>query len=216
MKNDGQLLDDVMAELEADPSIDDGDIGACVSDGTVTLSGLVRTFAEKMAAEQAVRRVAGVRAIVEHLKVRWSRDPQPTDEQVASRIADTLAWNVSVPDGSIDVKVENGCVTLHGEVQWYYQRDEARRVAGQVKGVIDLVDAIMVKALPNASIIKDRVAQAIKRQADEDASSITVRTEGGKVFLGGTVKAWSDRRVAERAARAAAGVTEVIDEIALA
>jgi osmotically-inducible protein OsmY len=192
-KSDRELQHDVMAELDEDPSIDPADIGVAVYDGVVTLSGLVKTFAEKMAAEKAVRRVAGVRALAEHLKVRWSSDPQPTDEQIAASIADTLAWNVSVPDGSIDVKVEGGIVTLNGEVDWYYQRDEARRVAGMVKGVLNVSDVITVKALPNANNIKERIVHAIKRQADEDAHSITVRTEGGKVILGGTVKAWSDR-----------------------
>jgi osmotically-inducible protein OsmY len=215
-KTDSQLQHDVIAELEWEPSVDHADIGVAVNDGVVTLSGFVKTYPEKMAAEKAARRVAGVRAIAEDIKVRYASDPKTADHEIAKRILDMFAWSVSVPDDQIKVKVEHGYVTLSGTVDWHYQSDEARKLAGKVTGVIGVHNLIEVKKLPSAFDVKSRIMAAIKRQADFDAAAVTVRTDGDKVFLGGKVKAWADRKVAEQAAWAAPGVTRVIDDIVVA
>lgn len=215
-KTDAQLQHDVIAELEWEPSVDHADIGVAVNDGVVTLSGLVKTYPEKMAAEKAARRVSGVRAIAEDIRVRHASDPKTADHEIAKRILDIFAWSVSVPDDKIHVKVEHGYVTLSGTVDWYYQSDEARKLAGKVHGVVSINNLIEVKKLPSAFDVKSRIIAAIKRQADFDAASVTVRTDGDKVILGGRVKAWADRRVAEQAAWAAPGVARVVDDIVVA
>lgn len=216
MKTDSQLQHDVMAELEYEPSVDHADIGVAVNDGVVTLSGYVKSYPEKLAAEKAVRRVAGVKAIAEEIKVRFAADPKTADHEIAKRIVDMLAWNVSVPDDKIKVKVEHGWVTLTGAVDWFYQSEEARKVAGRIGGVTGVSNLIEVRKIPTTRDVKDRIISAFKRQADLDAASVTVTADGGKITLGGKVKAWHERQIAERAAWAAPGVTKVEDNIVIA
>ncbi|MFA6117930.1 MAG: BON domain-containing protein [Sphingomonas sp.] len=213
MKSDSQLQHDVIAELEWDPSVHHTDIGVGVIDGIVTLSGHVRSFAEKVAAEKAVRRVAGVRALAEELKVRYPSDPKTADTEIANRIADMFAWDVSIPDEAISVKVEHGWVTLSGTVDWYFQKDAARRSAGKINGVTGVSDLVALRAMPAASDVRERIMAAFERSADLDAAAVTIVTDGGKVTLGGRVDTWNERRIAERAAWAAPGVSSVVANI---
>lgn len=215
-KSDGQLQNDVMAELAWEPSVDHADIGVSVVDGVVTLNGFVKSYPEKLAAERAAKRVAGVKAIAEEIKVRLPSEPKSADHEVAKRILDMFSWNVLIPEDGIKVKVEHGWVTLTGKVEWHYQSDEARKVAGRVAGVNGVNNLIEVKQLPVAADVKDRIMAAFKRQAHLDAASVTVTTIGGRVKLGGKVKAWNERGIAERAAWAAPGVTAVEDHIVVA
>jgi osmotically-inducible protein OsmY len=216
MKTDSQLQRDVIAELSWEPSVDHAQIGVSVNDGVVTLSGHVKSYPEKLAAENAARRVAGVRAIAEEIKVRLGSDPKTADDEIARRILDFFAWNVSIPDNAIKVKVEHGWVTLSGTVNWYYQSQEARMAAGRISGVTGVTNLIEVKTLPVPTDVKERIMAAFKRQANLDAASVTVATDGGTVKLGGRVRVWSERGIAERAAWAAPGVTRVEDNIVVA
>jgi osmotically-inducible protein OsmY len=213
MKSDSQLQRDVMAELEWEPSVDHADIGVAVTDGVVTLSGFVKSYPQKMAAEKAVRRVSGVKAIAEEIKVRFAADPKTADHEIAKRILDMFAWNVSIPNNTINVKVEHGWVTLTGTADWYYQSNEAGKIAGKVNGVLGVSNLIELRKLPAAHDVKERIMAAFKRQADLDAGTVTVMTDGGKVTLNGRVRAWHERQIAERAAWAAPGVTRVEDNI---
>lgn len=215
MKSDSQLQHDVMAELEYEPSVDHADIGVSVNDGVVTLSGYVKSYAEKMAAEKATRRVAGVRALAEEIKVRYLSDPKTSDPEIAKRILDIFAWDVTIPDDKIKVKVENGWVTLTGTVDWFYQSEAARKAAGKISGVIGVGNLIEVRRMPGAKDVRERIVAAFKRNADLDAASITVLTDGNKVTLGGKVHGWHERQIAERAAWAAPGVSKVEDNIVI-
>lgn len=216
MKTDSQLQRDVMAELAWEPSVDHADIGVAVNDGVVTLSGYVKSYPEKLGAEKATRRVAGVKAIAEEIKVRYASDPKTADHEIARRILDVFAWNVSIPDGKLNVKVEHGWVTLSGTVDWHFQSDEARKAAGRITGVVGVSNLIEVRKLPVPADVRERIVQAFRRQANLDANSVTVVTDGGTVRLGGQVRAWNERGIAERAAWAAPGVTRVEDNIVVA
>jgi osmotically-inducible protein OsmY len=216
MKTDIQLQRDIMDELIFEPSVDAADIGVSVTEGVVTLNGFVKSYAEKLAAEKAARRVAGVKAIAEEIKVRFDFQPKTADSEIAQRIVDVFAWDVTVPDDKIQVKVERGWVTLTGTVDWYFQSENARMAAAKIGGVLGVSNLIEIRKLPAVHDIEDRIKSAIKRSAEIDASRITVRTDGGKVTLSGRVKAWHERQVAEHAAWAAPGVTRVEDNIVIA
>ncbi|MEP7005748.1 MAG: BON domain-containing protein [Sphingomonas bacterium] len=216
MKTDSQLQRDVIAELEWDPIVHHTDIGVGVVAGVVTLSGFVHSFAEKMAAEAAARRVAGVRALAEELKVRHPSDAKTADSEIARRILDLLAWDALVPSDRITIKVEQGWVTLAGTVDWFYQKDAARHAAGKIHGVIGISNLVALRQVPTANNVRERIEAAFKRSADIDAESLTVLTDGGKVTLGGRVRVWREREIAERAAWAAPGVTSVEDHIIVA
>ena len=212
-KTDSQLQHDVMAELEWEPAVDHADIGVAVNDGVVTLSGYVKNFTEKLAAEKAVRRVAGVRAIAEEIKVRLASDSKLADHEIAKRILDMIAWTVSIPNDTVKVKVEHGWVTLSGTVDWFFQSNEARKAAAKVSGVVGVSNLIEVRQHPAPADVKDRIVSALKRQADLDAAAVTVITDGGTVKLSGKVHAWNERSIAERAAWSAPGVTKVEDHL---
>lgn len=215
-KSDNQLQSDVMEELVWEPSVDHADIGVAVADGVVTLSGFVKSFAERMAAEKAARRVAGVRAIAEEIEVRFPSDRKTGDAEIAKRIADIFSWDSVVPEDRVAVKVERGWVTLSGTVDWHYQRDAARKAASKITGVTGIVNMIAVRQIPVAADVRERILNAFERQANFDATGITVVTDGSRIRLGGKVRACYERGIAERAAWAAPGVTEVEDHIIVA
>ena len=215
MKTDKQLQDDVIAELEWEPSVDFADIGVAVVDGVVTLNGYVRSYAQKLAAERAAKRVAGVKAIAEELKVRFASDPKTADHEIARRILDVFAWNSLVPANKLQVMVENGWVTLAGETTWRFEAEEAERVAAQIRGVKGVSNAIKITKRVQAGDVRKGIQAAFTRQADLDAKAVNIAIDGGKVVLSGHVRAWYERQAAERAAWAAPGVTQVVDRIAV-
>jgi osmotically-inducible protein OsmY len=215
MDQDRVLQRKVIAELEWEPAVESADIGVAVVDGVVTLSGYVKSYAEKLAAERAVRRVSGANAIAEELKVRYASDPKIADHEIAKRILDVIGWNVLLPKSKFQVTVEDGWVSLGGEVDWQYQSREAARVAAQINGVTGVSNNIAIKQRVHPSDVRKQIEDAFERQADLDARGVIVAVDGGKVTLSGQVHAWFERQAAERAAWAAPGVTQVIDRIAV-
>ncbi|RVQ69601.1 BON domain-containing protein [Croceicoccus ponticola] len=215
MKSDSQLQHDVLEELKWDPSVDHTDIGVSVVDGVVALNGYAKSYAEKIAAERAAKRVAGVKAIAEELKIRYPSDAKNADHEIARRILDIFSYNVLIPEENIQVKVEKGWVTLTGDVEWNYQSAEAAKAAGKVSGVLGLTNSIAIRNKADISDVRKRIEDAFKRQAGLDAASVTIAASGNKVTLGGKVKAWHERKLAEQAAWGAPGVTQVEDHIVI-
>jgi osmotically-inducible protein OsmY len=216
MKTDSTIQRDVLAELEWEPSVTHEHIGVAVTNGIVTLSGLVPNYVEKLAAEEAVRRVAGVKAVAEDIKVRWPGDPKTSDTEIAERICRMFSWDAVIPERKIKIRVEGGRVTLTGEVDHRFQADAARKAAGRINGVISVANLLTVTEVPAVDDVKDRIEQAFKRNAILDAATISVIADGGTITLGGRVHAWREREMAERAAWAAPGVTAVRDQIIIA
>jgi osmotically-inducible protein OsmY len=211
MKDDETLRRDVLAELEYDPSIDARKIGVAVEDGIVTLTGEVSTFAEKWNAERAVERVEGVRGIVNRIEVKIVGDYSDTD--IAREAADALRWNLMVPPGKVIPKVENGYITLTGEVNYDFQRRAAEKAVRYIPGVKGVINLITIKPKVEAEEVKKSVKQqideALKRMAAVDAENIQVEVQGSEIVLRGTVRSWAERHEAEKAAWAAPGVTSV-------
>ncbi len=215
MSSDLQLRQDVVDELEFEPSVNAAHIGVTANHGVVTLTGFVTSYVEKTMAERAVRRVKGVKAIAEEIEVRLPSDLKRADDEVAARAIDILKWQVGVPADRIRVKVEKGVVTLSGEVDWQFQKTEADHVVHKLSGVADVVNLIRVASPVHAVEVKEKIEKALQRSAELEASRITVETEGGRVILKGKVHAWYERDIAERAAWSAPGVTEVHDRLTI-
>ena len=216
MKTNSQLQLDVLNELKWDPSVHHEAIGAAVNDGVVMLSGVVKSYAEKLNAEKAARRVKGVKAIAEELTVRYDYQPKTGDSEIARRISDVIAWDPLIPHDRVEVTVENGGVRLGGKVDWNYQRDLAFKAASKISGVTIIQNMIQVTAAIDSIVVRERIEQAFERHADLEADKITVRAEGHKVFLGGEVNSWNERSIAERAAWSAPGVSQIQDNIVVA
>ena len=207
MKDDEQLRRDVLAELEYDPSIDARKIGVAVEDGIVTLTGEVSTFAEKWNAERGVERVEGVRGIVNKIEVKIVGDYSDTD--IAREAADALRWNLMVPPGKVIPKVENGYITLTGEVNYDFQRRAAEKAVRYIPGVKGVINLVTIKPKVEPKEIKEKIEDALKRMATVDAENVQVEVQGSEIVLRGTVRSWAERHEAEKAAWSAPGVTSV-------
>jgi len=219
MKTDAELQQDVMNELKWEPSIKAAEIGVAVKDGVVTLSGYVDTYGEKWAAHRTAVRVFGVKTVAEELKVRLPDPFQRPDEDIAQAAANALQWNVWLAHmiDRIEVVVENGWITLGGDVDWRYQKDAAGDTVRNLIGVRGLSNDIAIepiKPIPvNEQEVKDKIVSAFQRNALLDSRRIKIETRGGKVIIRGSVRSWAERDQVERAAWAAPGVSEVESHI---
>ena len=213
MKTDTQLQKDVIDELRWEPRVNEAEIAVSAKDGVVTLTGSVGTFAQKYVAERAVERVAGVRAVADDLKVKVFGALERSDTDIAHAAVNALRWDTEVPDEKLTVKVENGWVTLKGETEWNYQKTAAERDVRYLAGVKGISNQIAVKPRASSVEVKSKIEDALKRSAEFDAKRITVETADGSVTLKGTVRSWTERADAERAAWAAPGVKEVHDKL---
>lgn len=213
--DDKTLRQEVLDELEYEPSLDAADIGVAVEDGTVTLTGYVRSYTEKRTAETTVRRVKGVRAIAEEIEVRPAGTHLTADDEIAKRAIRSLDWNSSVPDEAVQVKVEKGWLTLTGKVRWHFQRSAAESAVQALAGVRGISN--LIEIVPEVSVVdvRQRIENALKRDAEIEAKRIAVAVDDRKVTLSGKVHSWAERSAAERAAWAAPGVTNVEDHIAI-
>lgn len=216
MKTNAQLETDVRAELAWDPRIEDRDIHVSAMDGVITLSGTVPSYAAKSLAEKAAERVIGVKSVANDVAVAVPKPFARTDTEIAKAVVDALLWDVQVPDSKIKSLVDNGWVTLDGDVQWRYQRDAAARAVRNLAGVRGVTNNITVTARDvSAYDVSRSIKEALERRADRAADRIKVETKGTVVTLTGTVPSFGDRRAVEGAAWSAPGVTDVRDEIAV-
>ncbi len=215
MKTDSQLQQDVIAELKWEPSVTAPSIGVEVKDGIVTLAGEVSSYAEKLSAESATQRVCGVKALATELKVKLSGSGKRSDADIAKSAESVLAWTTWVPDNAIKVLVENGWVTLSGNVDWQYQKQSATDSVRFLSGVTGVSDQIAIKPTLSVSAVKSDIEAALKRSAVADAKKISVSINGSNVTLTGKVQSWNERETATTSAWGTPGVRSVIDEMTL-
>jgi osmotically-inducible protein OsmY len=212
-KSDTELKNDVLAELDYEPGVNTADIGVIVKDGAVTLTGNVPNYGEKWDAVSAAKRVAGVRAIADDIVVKLPDSLVRTDGDIAAAAANQLDWFTSIPPRAVKITVRNGWLTLEGELEWGYQKTDAKELLQYLTGVKGLTDLIVIKSKLKASDVNDAIERAFERNALLDAEDIEVETSGNKVTLRGTVRNHAERDEAERVAWAAAGVWSVDNKI---
>ncbi|WP_426437401.1 BON domain-containing protein [Bradyrhizobium genosp. P] len=213
MKSDSEIERDVREELKWDPDLDAEDIAISVKDGVVTLAGFTRSYTDRLEAETAAKRVAGVHAVANDIDVRLPAIDQRPDPDIARDAVAALKSQLPISHEKIKVIAKDGWLTLEGIAEWQYQKTTAESAVRKIKGVKGVTNVVQVKPAVQPTDIQRKIQEAFKRSAEVDANRITVEAKGGEVILKGTVRSWMEREEAERVAWSAPGVTRVEDRI---
>ncbi len=213
MSGDMQLKKHVEEELSWEPGVNAAAIGVAVKDAVVTLTGHVQSFVEKRAAEQAVLRIHGVRALANELEVRFLPGSEQTDENIALKAASALLWHSSIPKDRIKVQVSNGFITLEGTVDWQYQREAAESAVENLLGVKGVYNTVTVQPSHMRAEVRSEIEAALKRNAEIDARHVSVSVVQNRVILSGETDSFFKKITVERAAWKAPGVIWVENNI---
>ena len=216
MKSDAELQKDVQTEITWTPALNVAEIGVTAKNGVITLTGTVDSYSKKLAAENAAKRVNGVKGVAQEIQVKLGPDGQRTDADITASAINALKWNIDVPDSQIKVDVEDGWVTLSGTVDWEYQRSSAENSVEVLAGVKGVVDEIDVNPSLKDAVEKVDVISALERDAFiDDDDDIVVEVNNSSVKLLGTVNSWFEKNEAERVAWSAPGVTDVDNQLVI-
>jgi osmotically-inducible protein OsmY len=215
MRSDSDIKRDVEDELRWDPDLDATDIAVTVKSGVVTLAGFTRSYSDKLEAEGAAKRVAGVVGVANDIEVRLPHLDQRPDPEIARDAIAAIRSRLPVAAEQVKVVVRNAWITLEGEVEWDYQRSAAESAVRRVKGLKGVTNTIQVKPRVPAGEIKRKIEEAFRRSAEIDANRVSVEAHEGEVILKGTVRSWAERQEAERVAWSAPGVRRVENRIVI-
>ena len=215
MKKNEDLQKDVLDAIKWEPLLNAAEIGVIAHDGIVTLTGVVDSYAKKSEAEEAAKSVAGVKAVVEKIEIRFGNSWNKNDTEIATEVLNALKWNWEVPGEKVKVKVEDGWVTLEGELHWNYQREAANKTVKNVIGVKGVSNNITIKSETHDAIEKRGIERAFVRNWSMCDQDIDVKVTGNRVMLNGTVDSLYQKEEAGRIAWSAPGVWAVDNELVI-
>ncbi|MEO8764284.1 MAG: BON domain-containing protein [Ginsengibacter sp.] len=214
MKNNAELQKDVQDAIKWEPLLNAAEIGVTVKDGVVTLTGVVDTYTKKTEAEDAAKNVAGVNAVVEKIEVKFSGSfGKKDDNEIADEVLNAFKWNWQVPNDKVKVKVENGWISLEGELEFNYQRDAAKDAVKNLLGVIGVSNNITIRSTYEEKVEKADIESALKRNWSIYDNDIDVTVSGHKATLTGIVDSLYQKEEAGRIAFKAHGVWSVDNEL---
>lgn len=213
MKNNAELQKDVQNAIKWEPLLNAAEIGVTAKDGVVSLTGVVDSYAKKMEAENAAKKVIGVKALVEEIEVKFPSSWVKSSSDIANEVLTALKSNWSVPKDKVTVKVEDGWVTLEGELPWNYQKEAAKNAVHFLLGVKGVTNNIKIKSESHDAIEKEDVENAIGRSWSINDSDIKVSVSGTTVTLSGTVTSWYQKDEAGRIAWNTPGIWHVKNEL---
>jgi len=215
MKTNEELQKDVQNAIKWEPLLNAAEIGVTAKDGVVSLTGVVDNYSKKLEAENAAKNVAGVKAVVEKIEVKFSNAWNKSNVDIANEVISALKSNWVIPKDKVKVKVENGWITLDGELPWYYQREAAKSAVNYLSGVKGVTNNIKVKPDTHDEIEEKQVKLAITRHWSLNSQDVKVKVSGNKITLTGTVSSFFQKEEAERIAWNTPGVWAVYNELAV-
>jgi osmotically-inducible protein OsmY len=215
IKTDDELRSDALAELSRSPRIRTSEIGVIVKGGAVTLSGMVQTLDEKACAERAIKNIKGVRAIANDIEVKLPAQMRKADEHVAEQISRLLTWYSSLRNMDVRAEVDDGHVTLTGQVDFLYQKSLAAERVAELESVVGVSNQITIRDRQaiDQNEVKRQITAALHRHAAVEASGIQISVANGKVILEGVVDACCERDLIAEAVRSTHGVREIVDNL---
>jgi len=215
MKTNAELQTDVQNAIKWEPLLNAAEIGVTAKDGVVSLTGVVDNYTKKMEAENAAKKVIGVKAVVEKIEVKFPNSWSKTNAEIANEVLTALKSNWSVPNDKVTVKVEDGWVTLEGELPWNYEKEAASNAVHYLTGVKGVTNNITVKPESHDVIEQKEVENAIGRSWSVDNNFIKVQVSGTTVTLTGTVKTWYQKEEAGRIAWKTSGIWHVKNDLSV-
>lgn len=213
MKTNAELQRDVQNAIKWEPSLHAAEIGVTVKDGIVSLTGVVDSYGKKTEAEHATKRVIGVKAVVEKIEVKFPSSWQKTDEQIANEVVIALDANWSVPKNKVTIQVEDGWVTLEGQVHWNFQREGVKTALHYLTGVKGINNNVTIKLESHDDLEQRDVEVAISRSSSVDDRNIHVSVSGTTVTLTGHVNSWHQKDEAGRLAWNTPGIWHLNNEL---
>ena len=215
MKTNEELQKDVQDAIKWERLLDAAEVGVTVKDGVVTLTGTVDTYAKKEEAEKATKKVVGVKAVVEEIQVKSYNASRKTDAEIATEVLSALRFSWQIPKDKVQVKVENGWVTLYGELDWHFQKEAARALISNLPDIKWITNSILIKSEAIAKVEKEEVENALKRNWLLENKNIVVSVVQNKVTLHGTVHSWIQKDEATRIAWNAPGIIDVDNQLTI-
>jgi osmotically-inducible protein OsmY len=216
MKTNAELQKDVQDAIQWQPLLNAAEIGVTAKDGVVSLTGVVDSYVKKTQAEDAAKNVAGVTALVEKIEVKYPSSFTKTDAEIATEVLNALKASWGVPNDKVKVQVEDGWVTLSGEIGWNYQKEAAKNAIVYLMGVTGVTNNIAIKSESMEAVEKAAIENALKRDWAIYDNDIRVQVSGHKATLTGTVDSIYQKDEAGSIAWNAPGVWAVNNELAVA
>ena len=212
MKTNSELQADVQNAIKWEPLLHAAEIGVTAKDGVVSLTGEVDSYTKKMEAENAAKKVIGVKALIEKIEVKIPSKWVKTDSEIVEEVFKALKKTWTLPKDKVTVKVENGWVSLEGELPWNYQREDAKSAVRYLSGVKGVNNNIKIKSESHDALEQKDVEKALRRSAIDD-SEINVKVSGTTVTLSGSANSWYQKEEAERIAWKTPGIWHVNNEL---
>jgi osmotically-inducible protein OsmY len=215
MKENEELRKDVQDAIEWQPQLESSEIGVIADNGIITLTGSVDSYSKKIEAEEAAKKVSGVKAVVEKINIVFGNDDKKNDNEIAAEVLRSLKWNWKIPHKRIKIKVEDGWVTLEGDVKWHFEKEAAKKAIDNLLGVKGIINEITIKSETDDMIERVDIITALSRNSSLQSRKIDVKVKGNNVTLNGSVNSWYQKQEAGRVAFDAPGVWTVDNQLSV-
>jgi osmotically-inducible protein OsmY len=213
-RSDRDLKQRILRELKWDSRVSWASVNVEVTDGIVTLVGIVPSYVQKIAAQEAAHRVAGVLDVANDIEVRPIEQFVRTDSEIAGAVRNALEWDALVPNELIQSTVSDGWVTLEGQVDYGRERTDAERAIRRLAGVVGVINKVTIrKQTVNEKQLREEIEFALERRADREAERLRIEVHDGAVDLWGRVHSWQEKRAVIGSIAHAPGVTELKDHL---